>query len=203
MSSLSFQWTMAILITVFTVAYSYSVTYLLRRRREKRKEEKRNFHRTLLAGLKSGAVSDIEDIINLYKGVTGIHADDASYRYDLSRQLREFLVDLVSGDLDDELDDQAVIEWKNKITDFIKTNEETSPYSDLPPAERNVLNDMSVFLQKDDKESARQKLSELGGMIQSRYDDILKLKRVNKYAVPLAVIGMVLTITFGLLAIFR
>lgn len=203
MSSLSFQWTMAILITVFTVAYSYSVTYLLRRRREKRKEEKRNFHRTLLAGLKSRAVSDIEDIINLYKGVTGIHADDASYRYDLSRQLREFLVDLVSGDLDNGLDDQAVVEWKNKITDFIKTNEETSPYSDLPPAERNVLNDMSIFLQKDDKESARQKLSELGGMIQARYDDILKLKRVNKYAVPLAAIGMVLTITFGLLAIFR
>jgi len=200
---MSFQLTMAIFIAVFTVVYSYFVTYFFRRRRERKKEEKRNFHRTLLAGFKSGAVSDIEDIVNLYKGVTGIHADDEGYRYSLSRQLREFLVDLVSGDLGNELDDQAVVEWKNKITGFIKANEETSPYADLPPAERSVLNDVSAFLQNDDKKSARQKLSELGGMIQARYDDILKLQRVNKYSVPLAGAGMVMTILFGLLAIFR
>ena len=81
--------------------------------------------------------------------------------------------------------------------------EETSPYADLPPAERSALNDISAFLQNDDKKSARQKLTELGGMIQARYDDILKLQRINKYSVPLAGAGMVMTILFGLLAIFR
>jgi len=196
------EW-IVVFVTILMVGYTAYVTYFFSRRREKIKEEKRNFRKTLVAGLKSGAVSNIEDIINLYKGVTGIQTDDAGYRYSLSQQLRKFLVDLVSGDLDGELDNQAVVEWKNKITGFIKTNEETSPYADLPTAERNALNDVSVFLQKDDKESVRRKLSELGGMIQARYDDILKLQRVNKYSVPLAVIGVVLTVTFGILAISR
>lgn len=203
MSILVSEWMMALWITVFTVMYSYSVTYLLRRRREKKKEEKRSFHKTLVAGLKSGAVSSIDDIINVYKGVTGIHVDDVSYRYGLSRQLRKFLVDLVSGDLDPDLDDQAIVQWKEKITEFIKTNEEISPYADLPSAERSVLSDVAAFLEKNDKDSAKRKLAELGGMIQARHDDIQKIQNVNKYSVPLSVIGMILTITFGLLAIFK
>ena len=190
-------------IVVFTVMYSYAVTYLLRRRRERRKEEKRNFHKTLVAGLKSGAIASMDDIVNIYKGVSGISFDDAGYRYGLSRKLREFLVDLVSKDLDPELEDSVVVQWKDKISSFIKTNEEISPYADLPPAERSVLNDISAFLEKDDFDLAKRKLAELGGMIQARHDDILKIQNINKYSVPLSVIGMILTIAFGLVAILK
>jgi hypothetical protein len=202
MPAMSELWISVVMGAVIT-AYVVSVYFTLQRKQERKKDEKREFRKTLVAGLKSGAVSDIEDVINLYKGITGIQAEDAGYLHGLGQHLREFLVDLVSGNLDEELDNQAVVEWKNKITSFIKINEETSPYADLPPAERNALNDASAFLQKDDKESVRQKLFELGGMIQARYDDILKLQRINKYVVPLAIIGVVLTVTFGILAILR
>ena len=197
------EFIMPAVITVFTVMYSFAVTYLLRRRRERRKEEQRNFHKTLVAGFKSGAIVSMDDIVNIYKGVSGISSDDTGYRYGLSRQLRKFLVDLVSKDLDPELEDSDVVQWKDKISNFIKTNEEISPYADLPPAERSVLNDISAFLEKDDFDSSKRKLAELGGMIQARHDDILKIQNVNKYSVPLSVIGMILTIAFGLVAIFK
>jgi len=202
MSMLS-EWLMPMTIAVFTVMYSYAVTYLLRRKRERRKEEKRNFHKTLVEGFKSGAIASMDDIVNIYKGVSGISSDDAGYRYGLSRQLREFLVDLISKDLDHEIEDSVVVDWKDKISSFIKTNEEISPYADLPPAERSVLNDITAFFEKDDIDSAKRKLAELGGMIQARHDDILKIQNVNKYSVPLSVIGMILTIAFGLIAIFK
>jgi hypothetical protein len=195
-------WISIVMAAVIT-GYVVSVYFTLQRKQERKKDEKREFRKTLVAGLKSGAVSDIEDVINLYKGITGIQAEDAGYLYGLGQHLREFLVDLVSGNLDEELDNKVVVEWKDKVTSFIKINEETSPYADLPPAERNALNDASAFLQKDDKESVRQKLFELGGLIQARYDDILKLQRTNKYVVPLAIIGVILTVTFGILAILR
>ena len=197
------DWVMPVTIAVFTVMYSYAVTYLLRRKRERRKEAKRNFHKTLTEGFKSGAIASMDDIMNIYKGVSGISSDDAGYRYGLSRQLREFLVDLVSKDLDQKIEDSVVVDWKDKISSFIKMNEEISPYADLPPAERSVLNDIAAFFEKDDINSARRKLAELGGMIQARHDDILKIQNVNKYSVPLSVIGMVLTIAFGLVAIFK
>ena len=178
------EWLMPVTIGVFTVMYSYAVTYLLRRKRERRKEEKRNFHKTLAEGFKSGAIASMDDIVNIYKGVSGISSDDAGYRYGLSRQLREFLVDLVSKDLDQEIEDSVVVDWKDKISSFIKMNEEISPYADLPPAERSVLNDIAAFFEKDDIDSARRKLAELGGMIQARHDDILKIQNVNKYSRP-------------------
>lgn len=197
------EWSLAMTIAVFTVMYSYAVTYLLRRRRERRKEEKRNFHKTLVEGFKSGAITSMNDIVNIYKGVSGISSDDASYRYGLSRQLREFLVDLISKDLGHEVKDSVVVEWKDKISSFIKTNEEISPYADLPAAERSVLNDITAFFEKDDIDSAKRKLAELGAMIQTRHDDIIKIQNINKYSVPLSVIGMILTIAFGLVAIFK
>jgi len=202
MSILS-EWLMPATIVIFTVTYSYAVTYFPRRKRERRKEEKRNFHKTLVEGFKSGAIASMDDVVNIYKGVSGISSDDAGYRYGLSRQLREFLVDLVSKDLDHEIEDSVVVDWKDKISSFIKTNEEISPYADLPPAERSVLNDITAFFEKDDIDSAKRKLAELGGMIQARHDDILKIQNVNKYSVPLSVIGMILTIAFGLVAIFK
>jgi len=147
MSDVISNWLMGSMIAVFTVMYSYTVTYLLRRRRERLKEQKRNFHKTLLAGFKSGAITSMEDVVNVYKGVSGTSPDDLSYRYGISRQLREFLVDLLSKDLVPEIEDSVVVEWKEKISSFIKTNEEISPYADLPSAERIVLNDITSFLE--------------------------------------------------------
>jgi hypothetical protein len=203
MSDVISNWLMGSMIAVFTVMYSYTVTYLLRRRRERLKEQKRNFHKTLLAGFKSGAITSMEDVVNVYKGVSGTSPDDLSYRYGISRQLREFLVDLLSKDLVPEIEDSVVVEWKEKISSFIKTNEEISPYADLPSAERIVLNDITSFLERQDIDSTRRKLAELGGMIQARHDNILKIQNVNRYSVPLSVIGMILTIAFGLIAIFK
>jgi len=197
------EYSLGLFIAAFTITYSYAVIYVLRRGRERRKEQKRNFHTTLVEGLRSGAITTMDDIVNIYKGVKGISSDDAGYRFGLSRQLREFLVDLLSKDLDTKLEDSVVVEWKDKISNFIKMNEEISPYADLPAAERSILNDISAFLEKNDVDSTRRKLSELGGMVQARHDDILKIQNVNKYSVPLSVIGMILTIVFGLIAIFK
>ena len=144
--------------------------------------------------------------MNIYKGVAGLSSEDLSYRYGLSKQLREFLVAIVSKNkkfIDSSLDDGVIRDWKQKISEFIKKNETTSPYADLPAAERNVLSDITTFLEMNDPDSVKRKTLELAGMIQARNDNLNRIQNINRWAVPLSVIGLILTIAFGVLAWIR
>ena len=166
---------------------------------------KRNFFKALSEGLKIGAINTIEDIENIHKGME--ISEDKSYRYRLVRWLREYLVLLFSEDvvkfIEDEIENKILVEWKQKLTDFIQKIEETSPYSDLPEPERTILTDISNYLKDNNKDAVKRKLSELSVIIQARNDDLNRIKNTNKWAVPLTIAGMILTIIFGLLSIFK
>ncbi|AGK61488.1 hypothetical protein Asulf_01505 [Archaeoglobus sulfaticallidus PM70-1] len=140
-------------------------------------------------------------MVNVYKGVSGLESEDLSYRYGLSKLLREFLVEVISKKVDRSLDDETIREWKEKITKFIKENEDISPYADLPAAERNILSDITTFLDMGDADAVKRKILELAGMIQARHDDLNRIRSINKWTVPLSVIGLILTVIFGMLAL--
>ena len=156
-----------------------------------------------MSGLKTGAIITMDDLSDVYKGIFGPGAEDLSYRYGMSRQLRSFMVELISKNIDKSIDDQTIVEWKDKISKFIRYNEEVAPYADLPPAERNAMRDVSVFLGGGHSEAARQKLTELATMIQARSDDLNRVRNTNRWSVPLSIVGMVLTIVFGLIALLK
>ena len=156
-----------------------------------------------MEGLKIGAINTIDDIENVYKGIGVLSTEDLSYRYRLSRWLREFMVALISKEIDKSIEDKTLIEWKEKISSFIQKIEEVSPYSDLPDIERSILTDISTYLKNNDKDAVERKLSELASIIQARNDDLNKIRSTNKWAVPLAVVGMILTVVFGLLSILQ
>ncbi len=88
-----------------------------------------------------------------------------------------------------------------KITNFIKENETTNPYTDLPDTERSIINDLSAFNKLGDQNSINRKLSELSSVIITRHEQQKKIENLNKWSIPLAIIGMVLTIIFGILSI--
>ena len=87
---------------------------------------------------------------------------------------------------------------KHQIVQYLA---ETSPCTDLPDAERNILSDISTFLEKNDVDSVKRKTLELAGMIQARNDDLNKIRNVNRWTVPLSAVGLILTIIFGFLAL--
>jgi len=195
----------ATVTVVFSVVYVYAATYVLRRNRSRRAERKNKFFETLLEGLKSESITTMDDLVDIYKGVAGLGSEDLTYRYGLSNQLREFLVSLISKDknlIDSSIDNEAIRDWKERISEFIRRNEEISPYADLPASERNILSDISTFLERNDVASVKRKTLELAGMIQARNDESNRIRSMNRWLVPLSIIGVVLTIAFGLTAIF-
>ena len=72
---------------------------------------------------------------------------------------------------------------------------------DLPDTERNIINDLSAFNKLGDQNSINRKLGELSSVIITRYEQQKKIENLNKWSIPLAIIGMVLTIIFGVLSI--
>jgi hypothetical protein len=201
-----FIYSIILAVTISLIAYFYTISNLFRPKKESGRiveNKSKKFYQSLLEGLKTGSITTIDDLINIYKGISDLSSEDLSYRYGLSRRLRTFLVDLISKDIDKTIDDETIVKWKQQISEFIRINEEISPYADLPSVERNLLNDISAFLEKNDTESTKRKLLELAGMIQARNDDLNKIQSINKYAVPLSIIGLILSIIFGLMAIFK
>lgn len=194
-----------VLVLLFGYVFLYISLYyfVIRRKRERITERKQKFFEALTEGLKTGSLTTIDDIVNIYKGVAGLGSEDLDYRYGLSKQLREFLVEVISKKVDKSLGNEQIVDWKQKITEFIKKNEEISPYSDLPAAERNILSDISTFLEKNDPESIKRKTLELAAMIQARNDDFTRVRNINKWTLPLSIIGLILTITFGILVLAR
>jgi len=192
-----------ILTALFAAIYaSFVMQLLLKKRIGERDEAKKKFFKALLEGLKIGAINTIDDIENVYRGIGVLSSEEVSYRYRLSRWLREFMVALISKEIEKSIEDKTLIEWKEKISGFIQKIEEVSPYSDLPDIERSILIDISTYLENGNRDAVERKLSEIASIIQARNDDLNKIKSTNKWAVPLAVVGMILTVVFGLLSIF-
>ncbi len=67
----------------------------------------------------------------------------------------------------------------------------------------NILNDINVFIANNDIDSVKRKINELAGILQVRNDDIKELKSANKWSVPLSIIGLILTVVFGILSYIR
>lgn len=193
------QTLLAAFTAAFTVVYAITAQRFLLQSREKRKRREFEQHEAISKGLLNGAIESIDDLINVYKGINGLSADDISYRAGLGKFLREYLAKLVSSD---DLGPDQIKELKEKVNSFLKKIDEESPFADLPAAERNLIIDVQRFVNVGDKASAFRKLEDLAGLIEVRQDGFEKLQNSNKWSIPLAVIGLVLTVVFGVASLF-
>lgn len=185
---------------VGVAAYALFAKQFLLRVRERRMRRQAELHSALAQGLSSGTLESVEDLVNVYKGVHGLGADDVSYRAGLGRTLREYLVSLVS-DSSRAPDDIKTL--MNKVNSVLKQIEAESPFVDLPAAERNLIIDVQRFMEAGDPDAAKGKLQDLAGLVEVRQDALERLQASNRWSIPLAVVGLVLTIVFGVISLVK
>ncbi|EKD24972.1 MAG: hypothetical protein ACD_80C00142G0014 [uncultured bacterium (gcode 4)] len=158
--------------------------------------DKKRFYNALLKAFEGNMISSLEDVVNIYKWIN----NKDNYRESLNEYLREFLIAIfLSKNISDENIKSKI---KEKISDFIKQNEKISPFSELPMHERNILDDLEFYIWNTDKKWIERKVDELKNVILVRYTEHKKLEKVNKRAVPLAIIWLVLTLIFWLISLF-
>ncbi|HDR7866524.1 TPA: hypothetical protein QCY24_000132 [Bacillus wiedmannii] len=185
------------LITIFLTVASTRAMFRETKENQIKDKEIDKFFTVLVQGLKLGTINNLNDIYNIYKGINDLELINENYRHSLNKSLRKFLVKLQAGQFEDVKEEQ-IRDWKSKMDEFIKRNEELSPFSELPQAERNIMNDMLAYLDKNDNESIQRKIMELSNSIQIRQEQLDKIEKQNKWSIPLAIIGLILTIFFGI-----
>lgn len=200
--------------TIITGIYAYFVVhkFVVQKNVFKKKEsevskkvinKKEKFFESLFQGLKSNIINSISDIENIYQGITNLSSESSNYDYSMLQWLKEFLVKVMLKDFDEDLSNDTYNELKDKTTIFIKEYEESSPFSNLPEREKNLFNDLLLYLNNDkiNNEHVKTKLKELNSIFQTKANTLDKLERINKWSVPLSIIGLILTILFGIVSI--
>ncbi|MCP1399474.1 MULTISPECIES: hypothetical protein [Bacillus cereus group] len=181
----------AYVIIVFGVVIGWALNIYQRRKKIK------CFYNSLIKGFTLNTIHTIEDVNNIYRGININKLENKKYMYDLSTLLRRFLVELHSKKYE-SLKIEQIHEWKEKIDDFIRHNEQLSPFSELPEAEKGMINDILSFAENKENEEIKRKIKELSRLIQVRKEEIDKIERSNKWSMPMGIVGIILTIIFGI-----
>jgi hypothetical protein len=166
-------------------------------------DRRKRFFRAILEGLKTGSVLTIDDVVDLYKGIFISDSEVLDTHVGLSTCLRQFLVELLAGSLGDNSNSETLVKWKERVSEFIRISEERSPFEGLPPYERNILRDLNNYINTQDHDSIKRKLLELGGVLHTRLDHLNRIRNINRWSFPITMVGMILTVVFGVVAITK
>ena len=192
-----------ILLSVVTVSYAMALSSMLGRQRRRRAERRAALLGVVTNGLDSGALINLGDMVNVYKGIMKLPSDDLAYRAGLSGFLREYLVELVAGRAMPAQSQDRVKAWKSVVTEWLEENERSAPFADVPEVERHLVADIAGFLEANDKEAVRRKLDQLASSVTVREQDYQRIRELNRLSVPLAAIGLVMTVLFGVIALLK
>lgn len=187
----------SILVVFVAVLYVYFLFAAIRRNKRIRRKMREDLYSAISIGIDNETLVNVKDFINIYKGIFG--AND-NYRFGLVDSLREYSVREIAS----LVNDPTLAKKRKEIIDpIIDQIEAEVPFSDLPSSERSLLLDIVRFIKIKDEESATKKIEDLAKLIQVRQDSLSRVQAANKWSIPLAVIGAILTILFGVISIFK
>ena len=76
------------------------------------------------------------------------------------------------------------------------------PYSDLPPLERNILNDITIYLKKGDTGHINDKLRELSRLIKARDGELNRIRKKTDGYLQIALFCLLMSVFAGALAVY-
>lgn len=98
-------------------------------------------------------------------------------------------------------------EENNKFYDpiftILESEREQEPYLQLPPEERRILVNLENSVKNNDTQTALFNLTELNNVLRINNENLEKLRKQNRWSVPLAIVGLIITILFGILTVLR
>ncbi len=192
--------------TIFSILYFAAIFLLKIYIIHKRKKHESNFLKTLSSSLKSQSIETLNEVINIYKGTFCIDTiDDSSTHFiQVCSLLRKFYVDLVNR-TGATSNFSNLYDYSHKaektITNLIDECKKAFPYADLPSDERMLLLDINKMIENNELTNVNQKLKELSLTMQARDTEIRKTRQINIVSLTIAIIGIILTIFFGVISI--
>jgi hypothetical protein len=152
------------------------------------KPRSQRFREAILAALDRGVLDSEDQAVRIFEGVSSEPVTDRSL---VAKTLKRIFADMLT-------DDKRASEHLVAIAALIRNLEAAAPFSVLPDAERQSMQTLEAFIHAGDKEPAERELRQLARLIQARAEELRGTRLVNRLALPVALIGVVATIAFGL-----
>lgn len=160
---------------------------------QRKLRNRRKFFQVLKKGLGLGAINSVNDVNNLVEGIYGQNGGTQGQDYPgMLFLLRKALVNAYDNG------DESLLKHKDLLSKLIAECETNKPYSDLPSEEKNIFIDAEAHLQSNNTDHVHQKLVELAARFRVLKQTIEKQDKNGKLSNVLAVVGIVLSIIFGL-----
>ncbi|UTV28958.1 hypothetical protein [Photobacterium atrarenae] len=117
----------------------------------------------------------------------------------ISHLLEDFLVHKLNA----QSESKHNIDYISKLKLLIEAEKQVKPFDSLPSEERRLLKGLKDSIEaKEATESTNYFIDELSTVLSVRSSEHQRTHQTNKWSVPLAIIGLVFTIVFGVMSIF-
>ena len=187
---------LAVAVAITTATYALVAMRFVRTFSQHRASRRDKFFKALDRSFEIGSLNSLQDVVRLHNGIFGAGSED-EYGRGVVVLLEQYLVHITLSDLDSDF----INKCKIKIETFIGEEKSESPFSGLPDNERHILRDLKRYMTLGDHEAVDEKINELSASVISRQDTISQLQGAAKWSIPLAVVGLILTVIFGITSI--
>jgi hypothetical protein len=164
---------------------------ILLKEKNKRINSKEKLFKLLDSNLKKVIIKNREDIILLMNSVNREYYED----YSLAPVLEDYIAYL------SDKDDETLKDNYELLKEIIKKENEEKPFSNLPDQERRLMKSIDDSVKHNDIESIKYNLQELNSVITTRNKVYQKANLLNRWSIPVAIIGILLTIFFGIMSL--
>ena len=182
--------TLLILMTSMIAVFPQFFKILLKEK-NKRINSKEKLFKLLDSNLKKSIIKTREDIMLLMNSVNREYYED----YSLAPILEDYIAYL------SEKDDDTLKDNYDLIKEIINKENEEKPFSNLPDQERRLMKSIDDSVKHNDIDSIKYNLQELNSVITTRNKIYKKANALNRWSIPVAIIGILLTVFFGIMSL--
>lgn len=168
----------------------------LSRLRRARLTGREKFFRALDKKFDLQLIRDRNDILVLINSI----ARENEREYSLAPLLEDYAKHLVTYASEETDLDKLQLRYET-VKKILEEETKEKPFADVPDQERRLFRSIDDAISNDDKQSLKFNIHELSTLVSARNRTYLRTNRLNRWSVPLAIIGLVTTIIFGYLTL--
>lgn len=189
----------------FYAALGIAVYFWIKHKRIKRAKDEQEFVNNIVAAIENDAISNIEDIKDLYFGFFGLSSSGLAEIHQLGLLLAKVKLHISSNKDSDPSRRKDFLLLLNKVLDeervLSKEEHDKAPFSGVPSPERSLLEDLREITGAREKQFIQDKLGELATAITIRKETVDKLSQEKGQSLRWAKWGLFGTVFFSLLSI--
>ena len=153
---------------------------------------KENFFKLLKNNLKHHLVNDKEDILVLLNSISR----EYEINYSFDSLLEDYIVSISKNENDGFQKDEYDL-----IKKMIMIEKQEKPFNNVPEEEKRILISINECLKTNNLEPIKTNLKELSTVISTRNRIYEKTAKVNKLAITITIISVIVTIMFGIIGL--